>query len=158
VITPEERRIIEEVLWNYNTDWCAVDQEGFIAHFRSQDGPVPLVCLPLLNEYSKFIDHIKSLEVVTDSILMESSGRNDLWVNIAKRGLYSYDFRDERNRVYSVCARPIAPTHISNISTYYHHLLHTVAFTDLQFYEMPLIDLPKMGIPNSWEHKWIPSK
>jgi hypothetical protein len=154
MITQEERRIIEEILWNYNADWFAVDREGFVAHFRSQDGSVPLVCLPLLDEYGKFKDYINSLEAVTDSILMESSGRNDLWINIAKRGLYSYDFRDEKNLVYRVCARPVLPTHIDHIPPHYHPLLRTVLFDDLQFNDLPLIDLCKMGVRNSWEHRW----
>ena len=153
MVTKEEVQIIEDSLWGFNVEWCALDEEGFIGDFLSSgEGPVPLVCLPWLNAYEEFLN---SIEMITESWLVEGEGRTDFWLNVAKCGLYSYDYRTDR-KLYTVCAAPIIPIHISDINKVYHPLLHRVVLPGVRFREMPPMDFPKLGLRTSWEHRRIP--
>ena len=91
-------------------DWFAVDSMGHVAHFSSAGfGPIPRQVLARLEEADDLPLRLLALPII-GSAKGHMAGRIDDWLEMAKRGLYSFDWSSNR---YQLAATPSVALHTS---------------------------------------------
>src|SRR4051794_3431531 len=88
-------------------DWLAVDKGGNVGHFSTAGfGPAPLAFSELNRNQEAALEYVLALPKKTVAIPLTLPG-GDLsdWFEMARRGIYSFDFQDWRGP-YQQIARP----------------------------------------------------
>lgn len=118
-------------------DWFAVDAAGWIGHFSTAGfGPVPIPVLEQLD-----VDHQNSVWTLDERILElpitgtangHLSGRIDDWLEMARRGLFSFDWK-HWSGPYLKAATPAVPITIDAVPTDLRQMLWIVRFPAIRF-------------------------
>jgi hypothetical protein len=100
-------------------DWFAVDGVGHVGHFATAGfGPVPVPILARLDEGQTdqlwdLRDRVLGLPLV-GSAIGHLPGRIDDWLEMARRGLFSYDWK-HWSGPYRLAATPSTPIRVSEL-------------------------------------------
>ena len=89
-------------------DWFAVDRRGFIGHFSTAGyGKIPEAILAAYDLVSDLSERILLLSTIA-SAEGHLAGKIDDWLEMARRGLFSYDWKHWKGP-YRRAATPSAP-------------------------------------------------
>ncbi len=96
--------------------WFAVDRDGHLAHFTSAGSRgVPAKVLASEPELNRISFFLRDLPSAGDAKLCPPiEGKTDFWLDMAKKGIFSYDFISEDDAVfekghYRLVALPKSP-------------------------------------------------
>jgi len=93
-------------------DWFAIDSAGNLGHFSSAGfGPVPTCILERFAEADSLPEEILRLPVIGEAT-SHLSGNVTEWMEVARRGLYSFDWKHSTGP-YHRAATPRAVIHVS---------------------------------------------
>ena len=103
-------------------DWFAVDVDGHLAHFTSGGSRVvPAKVVASESDLERATVMLRALPMIGKAkICFRAPGIIDTWIDMAKRGLFSYDFISEDNNYfekghYRLIARPESPVRIESL-------------------------------------------
>ena len=115
-------------------DRFAVDQNGCIGHFATAGyGSLPKNVLENLSAYQEAEAYLLTLPFITNAVLPDKiEGDKTDWINMAKRGLFSYDWQ-HWNGQYKLIAYPAEPISLSVLSACLQDMLKEVRFDTLRF-------------------------
>lgn len=132
--------MIKRDIFDGEFDWFAIDQEGQIAHFSSAGyGVIPTLVRDNVDQQLKLNEYFtKMVEKVTTANLIRGKGKRDDWLNMAQRGLYSYDFK-HWDGPYILIAKPDVPINIRILPDEIYTLLREVCFCNVDFRELESI-------------------
>ena len=112
-------------------DWFAVDADGNIGHFSTAGfGPVPTCVLERFAEADALSEDFLRLPV-TGEADGHLSGNIAEWLEMARRGLYSFDWNHSGQ--YRRAATPRVATHISAIPAHLAAKLALLKFPGVRF-------------------------
>lgn len=112
-------------------DWFAVDGSGHIGHFVDAGfGPVPAAVFARLHELRDLNKRILQLPVV-GSAKGHLSGSIDDWLEMARRGLFSYDWKHWKGP-YRRAATPSHPISLADVPAHLRELLQVVTWPEVR--------------------------
>ncbi len=103
-------------------DWFLSSQDGFLAHFATGGkGSVPEKIRESIDNYELIYDYFYSLEPLSDVEVIEynlpdfsdeerRSRYLKLFIEMSRKGLFSYDYRNDK---YKLISKPISPLRYS---------------------------------------------
>jgi hypothetical protein len=95
-------------------DWFAVDGAGHVGHFATAGfGPVPASVLARLDESWELPERVLALPAIGQAT-GHLPGRIDDWLEMARRGLFSYDWQ-HWSGPYRRAATPSVPVHVADL-------------------------------------------
>jgi hypothetical protein len=95
-------------------DWFAVDGAGHVGHVATAGfGPVPANVLARLTEASELPERVLTLPAIGEAT-GHLPGRIDDWLEMARRGLFSYDWQ-HWSGPYRRAATPSVPVHVADL-------------------------------------------
>jgi hypothetical protein len=120
-----------EEQWGYDLDWFAVDRKDRLARFTTNGRPLPECVAISKEDWQKTLDYFYGLSAEPDCAAMSPEVPNIVqwrderakerylkdFLNMAARGLYSYDLYDlaKRPRSYIRVAVPKRPRMLSDL-------------------------------------------
>ncbi len=133
-------------------DWFAVDGAGHIGHFATTGfGPVPVPILARLDagqtdELWDLQDRVLGLPII-GSATGHLPGRIDDWLEMARRGLFSYDWK-HWSGPYRLAATPSTPIRVTKLPIEIHDPICLVVWPNVRFAELQAVrpeDLSSCG-------------
>ena len=115
-------------------DWFAVDADGHVGHFSTAGfGPIPKA---VLNEF----DRVKGLDERLMALPVNGEAKGHLpgtiddWLEMARRGLYSYDWQHWKGP-YRRAATPSLPLLVDHLPTELRDAVEVVHLVGVRFPE-----------------------
>src|SRR4051794_23444120 len=94
--------------------WFAVDGAGHVGHFATAGfGPIPSAVLARLEEMLELYERVLLLPTIGEAT-GHLSGRIDDWLEMARRGLFAYDWQ-HWSGPYCRAATPSVPTQVARL-------------------------------------------
>ncbi len=116
-------------------DWFAVDGEGHVGHFATAGGgPVPSAIVARLDELLHLDQQILGLPVIGDAS-GHLPGRIEDWLEMARRGLFSYDWQ-HWSGPYHRAAAPRVPIRIADLPADLQEAVRVVEWPGVRFGEL----------------------
>jgi hypothetical protein len=124
-------------------DWFAVDAVGHVGHFSTAGfGPVPMPILERLDaaqEHDLWSLGTRLLDLPEAGTASgHLPGRIDEWLELARRGLYGFDWK-HWSGPYLRAATPGIPVAVSSLPAELRHLVSMVEFPGVRFAALELI-------------------
>jgi len=117
-------------------DWFATDGAGHVGHFATAGfGPIPAIVLERLEELRKLDERILQQVPVIGEASGHLPGRVDDWLEMARRGLFSYDWQ-HWDGPYRRAATPSRPITITDLPAALSDAVRIVAWPDVRFAEL----------------------
>jgi hypothetical protein len=124
--------------------WLGADRDGFVAAFVTAGvGPIPSV---ILSEnfvpIEEVEERISELPRVSIAEALVNVKRPDDFLEIAKRGIFVYDWRDAHRTAanetgaYEAVAKPLTPTTIDELSRALKTLAKRIVFDQVHFADL----------------------
>lgn len=115
---------MDDDLLENDLDWFLSGQDGFLAHFATGGkGPIPEEIRESIDNYELIYDYFYSLESLSDIEVVESnipifsnekqrSSYLKPFIEMSRRGLFSYDYRNDE---YNLISKPKYPLNYSSL-------------------------------------------
>jgi hypothetical protein len=115
-------------------DWFAVDADGHVGHFSTAGyGPIPKSVLRHYGQIKKLNEHLLALPVNGEA-QGHLPGTIDDWLEMARRGLFSYDWQHWKGP-YRRAATPSSPLTVDHLPTALQAAVKVVHLTGVRFAE-----------------------
>ena len=129
--------------------WIATDGDGFVAAFvTAGQAPIPVDALEIQFRDSAHLEEVvAALPASSDARLFSEAGDRDALVELARRGLFVYDWRDARRAprdelgAYELVAAPTSPSRAATLPPMLRVAAMSMRFAGLRFDEAPLVDV-----------------
>jgi hypothetical protein len=115
-------------------DWFAVDGDGHIGHFATAGyGPVPAAVLTRMEDVQGLQERVLQLPIIGRAKRRPwASGDIENWLQLAKRGLFSYDFKSHSGP-YRLVATPAQPLRVTELPEALSALIGLVVWPEVRF-------------------------
>ncbi len=131
--------------------WTATDADGFAAAFvTGGQAPIPRDALEIqFRDSTQIEEAVAALPASSDVRVFEEPGDRDTLVELARRGLFVYDWRDARRALrdelgaYELVAAPTSPSRATTLPPVLRVAAMSMRFAGLRFSETPLVDVQR---------------
>jgi hypothetical protein len=127
--------------------WLGCDAEGHVARFTNAgNGPIPAFLLANRHLADGVEALTRALPVVSDSEILMSLPNPTDFMEIARRGIYGFDWQDAtrisgRSGSYEIVSRPRSPLRLAQLPPALLRLVELVRFDGFRFSDSHTIDV-----------------